>query len=177
MSRAVSFSSVTDEQITKWEQQSREIFLLSEQASKSKKNLLALIEYFHDPSEDEYREANFLIQTLRDVEKWVDIWRNGVEDEDENVENIFQVNRLFRNWKVSNDIGEFEEFKELLFLDKQDWVETYFEQTYCERTKYELERILNEMSVEQIWKAHKEFPFARIEYLTQLKEVIKNGHN
>jgi hypothetical protein len=151
---------------SEWKEKFFHIYDLSLKALRSKEDLLNLILYFHDELEDEYHEAKFLVATLNDVRKWMEIWsdvsaRDGVVD----YSVAFETNRLFRHWKIDQQSTDFDEFQELLFLDVHDWVETYFQQSYYYRIAYEVDKLLDSLSAQEIWDIRKKYPYARVEYL------------
>jgi hypothetical protein len=145
----------------KTQNQEIDIIQLSEKMHESKQDLLAFIEYFHLPISDEYKQLQFLIQTQSDVLRWIELW-----DGDFEAEGVSQTNRAFREWKIQQAIhnGGYEDFADLLYLDAEDFVETYFQQGADERTMWELDRVLSNMSVRELYDIHLQYPNARIEY-------------
>jgi hypothetical protein len=134
------------------------VITLSDNMHRSKTDLLAYINYFYPIHTIEYEDAAFLVQNISEVRKWISIW-NGNQDD------VEQTNILFREWKIQQMMDDdFDEYRDLLYLDEQDWLESYYQQPYTKRTQYELDRVLDELTVEQLWQIHKEYPLARIEY-------------
>jgi hypothetical protein len=149
----------------KTQNQEIDIIQLSEKMHESKQDLLAFIEYFHLPISDEYKQLQFLIQTQSDVLRWIELW-----DGDFEAEGVSQTNRAFREWKIQQAIhnGGYEDFADLLYLDAEDFVETYFQQRGSKRYLRELERFLGDMGVRELYDLHSTYPNVRIEYLTSI---------
>lgn len=135
------------------------IIQLSDNMGNSKKDLLLYIDYFYGKMTEEYEDAEFLIQSQENVGQWIDGW-NGDPDE------ICDANWKLREWKIGKRLSDgYEEANGLLMIDEADFVETYFVQRSGQRVLWELNRLLGEISVRELWEIHKEFPMVRVEYL------------
>jgi hypothetical protein len=138
---------------------------LSRLSLRSKTDFLNLINYYHDQSENEYQNADFLVRTQEDVEKWMQLWNDNYD-----LKSISEANLHFREWKTEKNLPTFEEFEDLLYLDEEDWLETYFLQRYTSKSKFHLEFVLNEMTVQELFETHVKYPSIRIEQIVQLKQ-------
>lgn len=132
---------------------------LSDNMGNSKTELLSYIEYFYGKKNEEYEDAEFLIQSDKDIDMWIECW-TGSPDE------IREANWKLREWKVWERMNDgFDAFNDLIGIDTEDFVTTYFVQRSSRRVMWELNRLLGEMSVRELWEIHRKFPMARIEYL------------
>jgi hypothetical protein len=135
------------------------ILTLSNNMTNSKEDLLAYINFYHYPISDEYQDAKFLINSQEDVNMWIEIWNGDPESIDE-------TNRKLRKWKIEQRLlYGYDEFSDLLMLDEEDFLESYYQQRGCMRTIWELNRVLSEISVRELWQIHREYPYSRVEYL------------
>lgn len=132
---------------------------LSDNMGDSKVSLLAYIEYFYGKMTEEYEDAEFLVQSQEDIDKWICEFWNGDPDA------IGETNWKLRELKIGQHMGRYEDFNDLLMIDPEDFVVTYFQQPSGKRTMWELNRVLGEMSVRELWDIHRKYPMARIEYL------------
>ncbi|MNW50324.1 hypothetical protein D3C74_277750 [compost metagenome] len=89
---------------------------------------------------------------------WMEFW-------DGNINGIGATNSKFREWKIQQKLMDrFEEFVELLFLDEEDFVKTYFVQEFHTRYILELHNILNVITPFQLYSFHQKYPLVRLEY-------------
>lgn len=136
------------------------IIRLSDSMGNSKTELLAYIEYFHEKRTQEYDDAEFLVQSNEDLNMWMNECWNGDPDE------IKEANRRLREWKVGERLNDgFDAFNDLIGIDTEDFVTTYFVQRSSRRVIWELNCLLGEMSVRELWEIHSKYPMARVEYL------------
>lgn len=137
-------------------------FYLSEKMHESKKDFLAFIEYFHLPISDEYEQLQFLIQTKKDIQTWIELW-NG----DFDIQGVVQATKQFREWKINEMLHNcsVDDFADLLYLDRQDFVETFFQQRSDKRCLEKLNEFLKDHSIREFFDFHIAQPTIRIEYL------------
>jgi hypothetical protein len=153
----------------KTSQEDQELFNLCEGMDKSKKGLLDYIGYFHGKQSEEYEELNFLIQEEADLKKWMDIFQG-------NVDNADLYNLALRRWKIDEYIGmRYEGFMDLMELDVEDGVETFFQQRCGNRLVSEIEESLgNGMTWKWLWEMRGKngYRYARVEYLLEMYKEI-----
>jgi hypothetical protein len=134
------------------------IINLSDNMGNSKEELLSYIEYFNENTSSAYEDVKFLVQTQENLNMWFEFWNGNSEEVDE-------TNWKLREWKIKQHLGSYEEFNDLLMIDQEDFIVTYFQQAASQRTMWELNRVLGEMNVRELWQIHSKYPMSRIEYL------------
>lgn len=140
-----------------------EIFELNIHMADSKKDLLGFINYFYGERSDEYWDADFLVKSDEDLDKWMELYEGNPDE-------IKMTNTYLRRWKIEQHIDcGFEEYKDLWELDKEDFVSTYFQQYGLERYIWEIKNALDSgLTMEILWERYLKNKYSRVEYLLEI---------